>query len=1034
MAERIVYFGPFNNGKKEDLIQKSLGRLRNRKGDKFYYLLPNGELLTRYRKDFINRVGQAFEINLYTFDNIVKNILEDEIYIGINDAIKDIIIKEVICDLDFVGEITYYKDFISMEGFVQSVNGIIGEIKRSLIYPENYLKKSPQTPFFSEIGLIYKGYETYLNKHNLIDREGAYFRAIEILRNSISYFAGLDFIIIDEFYDFRPIEIAILKELCKSDIDIYINIPFDMKARLSNINETISTLKGLGFNLEYIKKEKFNFFENMGMSLFSHDAPELNYNKDLRLIKSPSIYLEFKKIFEEIKRLNINGIELKEISIVLLSDDYKDVLFEVAMEERMPISLRKENPLIEIPLIKEFLNILEVKINKIGKQSIINRLKSNYFSITDYDLKSGLEFILRGLNFNSLDELINLLDKEKNLNISMGCIEPIKELGQRIAEEINMIKEKDSIRNYNNIFMQIIDKYNLEEGIYNRYGHGKDYDLLYRDILSLEKLKETIDGMEQISLIVEEISIKSYFETLIKLFEDETILEQEENIRGIKILNPINSRGVNYDIVFITGLSQQYYPKLKENNFFINDDNHIGLKNIGLDLKNYHERLNNEAVKFASLISSCNSKLYLSFSEGMEGENISSIFLDEILGMLPGEKLYEKLNLIDIDLGYLIKDDIEKITTKEELSNYLILNRYKDLSIESKGYFSIHNQIHEEKFKSINHKMLSEFKRQKEGFNEYSGLISEYGIMEDLKEQHKGKIYSNSYLEAYGKCPYYFLLSRLLKVEEMERIFEEYKPIDIGNIYHEVLRHYYNTYKEDITNYVKGEGSFQVSDTLEYLEELVYKYGIEFGLDPTNKGNLLIIENTYDRIKEFIEADMERISDPKQRLIPHSFEVEFGGKKNFTIEIDGEEIRINGKIDRIDKLLGEEKYIIMDYKSSEYGTYNIDKMEEGISLQLPIYAMSQIDKEVVAGLYGIISKGEFQLKIGILDESKLVNKRHKGAVDAQGWTSLMDLTKFNIKDIRDSILKGDFSVNPLECSDYCLYKDICRYEKVLEVE
>lgn len=96
--------------------------------------------------------------------------------------------------------------------------------------------------------------------------------------------------------------------------------------------------------------------------------------------------------------------------------------------------------------------------------------------------------------------------------------------------------------------------------------------------------------------------------------------------------------------------------------------------------------------------------------------------------------------------------------------------------------------------------------------------------------------------------------------------------------------------------------------------------------------------------------------------------------------------------------------------------------------------MSQIDKNIVAGLYGIISKADFQIKIGILDETNQVTKRHKGALDTEGWNNLMEKTKNNIKDIKDGIIGGDFAINPLECSSYCIYKDICRCEQVLEVE
>lgn len=1034
MAERVVYLGPFNNEKKEDLTNKSIERLKKGEGNKFYYLLPNGELLTEYRRKFINQVEKSFEINLFTFDNIVKDILNNQVYLTINDATKDIIIKESIRNLDSLGKIIYYKDFISMEGFIESLNGIIGEIKRSLVYPDEYLKNSPSTPYYREIGEIYKEYESYLERFDLIDREGSYFKAIEILRNSTSYFKDLDFIIIDEFYDFRPIEIEILKELCKSDINIYINIPFDMKTPLSNVNETIITLEKLGFKLENIEKEENNLFETIGEGLFSNEVEKLDYTKDLRLIKAPSVYLELKKVFEEIKRLNKEGTKLNEISINLLSEDYKDTLIQVSEEESIEISLRKEKPLIELPLIKEFLSIIETKINNSNKSSIINRVKSNYFAISDYGLRSQLEIILRRLDFNSIEKLLENLKREQSLNMPEEYIEDFHNIILKINEELNLIPEKDSILNYNNIILNIIDKYKLPDKIYNTYSHVKDYDLLYRDLSSLEKLKEIINSIKEISLIVEEISIEDYFESIVKLCKNEFILEKDENIKGIKVLSPINARGFSHEYVFIVGMSQQYYPVLKESNFFINDDNHLNLKNIGLDLKKYNERLNNEQIKFASLIASCNKRLYLSLSEGLEGENIPSIFLDEILNLFNGEKLEEKIPTINVDLSYLIKDNIEDITTFKELSNYLIRNHYDDLSLKSKEYFGIHNRIDKEKIKRINEKIICELKRSEKGFNEYSGLIADEKIIEDLREEHKDKVYSNSYLESYSKCPYYFLLNNHLKVEETELNFKEYSPIDVGNIYHEVLRHYYIFYKEEISKSVESGQAFLIEDTLENLRELVEKYSIEFNINLKNKSGLLIMENTYDRLKEFIELDINRLSNAKEKSIPYSFEVEFGRTEDFAIDIDGEKIKLRGIIDRIDKIVDSNKFLIMDYKSSGYGADDMDKMEKGLSLQLPIYAMSQKDKNIVAGIYGIISKSEIQPKIGILDETQIISKRHKGAVDQEGWNKLMETTKKNIKSIKDKIISGDFSVNPLECSEYCIYKDICRYEQVLEVE
>lgn len=1033
MANKIVYFGPFNNDKKNELFDMALKYLKKGLGSSFYYVLPHGGLLKNYRKRLINETEKVFEINLFTFDDIVNKILKDEIYFIINEPMKDLIIKKSINSLKEKGKLDYYKDISSTEGFIEGLNYIIGEIKRSLVYPEDYLSNCPNKPYFREIGHIYNEYEKYLESLGLTDREGAYLKAISILKENLHIFEGLDFILIDEFYDFRPVEMEIIKELSKTDVDIYINIPFEMKSKIPNIEDTLSSLRELGFQIEYVNGKEKNIFEIIGYNFFHEEMEKLNYADSIRLIKSPSIYLELKKIFVEIKKHYKNGYKLENMAIVLLSDEYKETLFKVAAEEKVPINGKREIPLIQVPLVKEFLTLIETRIRGGAKQSIISRLKAHYFSLLDKNYMDAIEFILRKMNFTNLDDLKRIINQERALNISLAYMEHITELVERLNDELKLILDMDSVENYNRIFSNIIKGYDLKGLIYNRYKRDKNYQLLHRDIQALEKLLEVIEDMKGLALIEDRINIKDYFDALLKAISHENILEDDSNIRGVKILNPISSRGFTHEILFITGLSSNYYPVLKESNFFINDMNYSYLKEIGLDYKNYNHRLNNEVIKFASLIGSCKEILYLSLSEGTEEDSIFSIFLDEILNMFKGEKIEEKVQTINLGLDYQIKNNIENITTFNELSNYLILN-LDNLKEDIKPYYIFHNGKLKDKFKIINEKNYCEYMRACLDYNEYNGLISDDSIIKDLEEMHLNKVYSNTYLEAYSKCPYYFLLSKILQVDEMERYFQEYRPIDIGTLYHEVLKEYYYKYKRDLEDHVLDKKPFHVEETLDNLKELITKYALQLGFDLENKLNQLIMDNIYNRLIKFIERDIERISNPKEKLIPFAFEVEFGRENDFSIEIDGVDVKFTGKIDRIDKVLGEDKYIIMDYKSSPYGVYDIDKILQGLSLQLPIYALSQRDKNIVAGVYGVISQQKFDVKLGILDETSQISKRHKGAISKEDWDMLMEETKANIKKIIEGILNGDFSVNPLECSPFCIYKDICRYEKVLEVQ
>ncbi len=201
------------------------------------------------------------------------------------------------------------------------------------------------------------------------------------------------------------------------------------------------------------------------------------------------------------------------------------------------------------------------------------------------------------------------------------------------------------------------------------------------------------------------------------------------------------------------------------------------------------------------------------------------------------------------------------------------------------------------------------------------------------------------------------------------------------------------------------------------------------GLKSNSSKDILIIDIALNRLTDFLEKDVDRII--KDKMIPYEFETDFGIKEPFYIEVKDFKIPMNGRIDRIDKSLLDNKYMAIDYKSSSYGLRDLGHMASGLSLQLPVYILSQEDKDMVAGAYSIISNGDTKIGIGL---DPFIKGRSKGILSEDEWNQLMDKVRVNIYNIISDIDKGNFKVSPLECSSYCIYKDICRYEDIVEVE
>lgn len=1017
-----MFLGPYNNGVKEKLHDLSLQYLKENKGDRFYYLLPNRELLNHYRNKFTDELGASFELNFLTFDDIVTNIMEDNILKIADDTIKKIIMRKILKKLSDESKLSYYKNFTDYKGFVESCIYIIGRIKRSLVTPEEYLSKCGDSPYYKEVGIIYKEYERELKDNGFQDKDSLYLETIDLLKNHKNILKKLDFIIIDEFYDFRPIELEIINLIKDLDINIYINIPYNIKAKNIRLKETISNLDKLGFQIEKISENEFNEFENLGNILFHDGHAQVEAN--IELIKASSMELEIKKILKTIKNnYSYNSVDLKENCLCVFNNDYSNMILKVAEEEKLPISMDYTVSLKNLPLTKEILSLIEFNLYSGDKEILLSRVKSAYLSLCHDSIKDSLEYVLRKSKFNNLDDLYKKITEEKEMDIGEKYREDILQVLDHLKEETCILDGKTTLKDFNIKLLELLEDYKLENNIINRYEANGDFKLLQRDLANLKAIKEILENMEATDFLEDDIDLEEYLMILMDYFQDESIIESRGNSKGVKVITIDNIRGIQYKNVFIPGLTQRVYPNLMSNNYFFSDDNYFSLKDIGIDVKSYKNRLDNEILKFVSLISSSTEKIYITCNLESEGDEnpLYSIFLDEILHKLPGEKEEDKLQVTNIGLDFLFDNEIQDITSHREFSLKIYNDYYK--SKVDLPQLQYHNSLFSEKTQQVNLQLESTIRRSSRGFDNYSGLLEGDFSKEYMIEQLKNKSFSVSFLENYSICPYAFLLNYIFNIEELERERQDYNPMDSGTIYHEVLRLYYENFRDELNNIDK----FKVSDTFDFLKETILREALKLGYEARTSNELLLIEDMYNKLKDFIEYDIKRLRDNPD-IKPWAFEEWF----SMDFKTNENSIEIRGIIDRIDK--ENDKYLIIDYKSSAYGKRSVKDIENKISLQLPIYIMSQKDKDIVGGFYSIIKKPEFYTCMGLLGESNLVNKRQAGAMDIESWERILTNTELTINHIVKSIYQADFSVNPRECSPYCIYKDICRYDKVQEVE
>lgn len=292
--------------------------------------------------------------------------------------------------------------------------------------------------------------------------------------------------------------------------------------------------------------------------------------------------------------------------------------------------------------------------------------------------------------------------------------------------------------------------------------------------------------------------------------------------------------------------------------------------------------------------------------------------------------------------------------------------------------------------------------------------------------------YSN--INTYYKCPFKFYMSDILHIKEYQSLFEAF----VGSLFHHCL-------ELCLSN---GSNIDQVYDS--YIEEN-YK-------NPTNKEKYFL-SILKDEIKAIIPLIREQHT--------HSKANKESNETMIVHDCDGLiKYRLKGIVDKI--FFYEDEAIIIDYKTNN-STIDLNKMEFGMDIQLPIYLyLLNIKKPniKIVGLYlqhiltnnkkmdAKLSEEELRKKnlrlCGLtLDDSikdfddtyesstiieslkvkdgKITGKNVLSEEDSRKLTNLIEDL---INNCLNNVVNGNFIVNPLildkkSSCDYCEYKDVC---------
>ncbi len=283
-------------------------------------------------------------------------------------------------------------------------------------------------------------------------------------------------------------------------------------------------------------------------------------------------------------------------------------------------------------------------------------------------------------------------------------------------------------------------------------------------------------------------------------------------------------------------------------------------------------------------------------------------------------------------------------------------------------------------------------------------------------------------LEYFGDCPQKFLLSAILRVDEVEDPDHEIQ-IDArqkGTIDHTILEKFYRSLSNDDLSAREAGPVPHLTDSIaRRLHELIDE---EFDLHeagyPAANPAIRTIERaaTHRTLASFVAHDLRGLADSGFR--PRWFEYSFGKSRHdpdstvpgVTLSYGGAELTLGGKVDRIDYRERDRRYRILDYKSNTaFYMKGIDKkIASGHALQLPLYALA------IAKLFDLSDE---QIEAAILPMNP---KRHGQSGFSFQLADVREAVDGNLAVFVGAILEAQFPALPGEGCRFCVAASWCR--------
>ena len=998
--------------------------------DKDFTHNNNGAMLIASSRSLVQN-ARLRGINAANFDYLANEVLR---FCGLHRARKisrrtqELILGDILDRLLRRGTLTYFAELVSKKGFLHAVTVLMDQIGSCGVTPEEL-----ETAFShwdgrslfcrrkdAEVSVIYREYLSYLIKNDLFDVQGLYRIAAEglsaIKNRPCSFFCKT--LYFTGFYQFDALQLEIIRQLSRF-LDVWVALPYEA-GRPELYGATEYTYGAL---MEYAVEEHpalpvpirrtaslchiVQNLRNPGrMNVPADDGVEIWQMADKRS--------EVRSVLREIKgQIRDHAVRPDEIAVVLRRMDEYSGIRALCDEYGIPVQMDAGASLSSNPLFRYVLSLLQL-VSLHGREKAEACIRFLSLPLQRFAVGLRIETVLQvaGKRYYT--------DYEAFMKCLFETAEDIPVELHSLWQEIEQIPYEATVDEYCKRLTDILASLSLLRKMGSQYRCGAITLKEFKNIAcALELINEILKMLPQDysagGFAEKTVSCTDFSEIMAETAEGKTISLSPENGEGIAVLSAVNLEDVTFRQVYILGLQENRFPFLKNENWIYDDRERNELASLGIALPCSADGYKEDIHFFANACAAAQERLVLTFST--EDDQIASPYINEIKSLFTELKIQQKTAV----------PKLEESLSKQELELGLVRNGAEDrlgeitdlLLVEAGG--SDRKRI-----------------RNEETWN---GKLKEPSLIEDVSK-NIGNRFSASGLEDFRKCPFRFLVRYGWRQQEAENAEEDISPMQRGDILHVVLERFINLHLNEQLAACRWD---VLQDELEMVFSAVCREMEEKGILYAGDFWRLDREQLRLMLQRWLKQEIEYSA--KGSFVPVYTEKEFGRKNAVGVSVglnSGEQIFLNGKIDRIDK--AGNVYYITDYKSGDApgqsGFLDSD-------LQMPLYILAA--EEIIAkpDEATVIGGGYYSLKEGARKNSFLFSDAHNRAkqIPWRTWSEKKDKdgTRHVFTDaealrkefhemldgMMERIKAGRFVPTPYkECAKFCPAAGICRYTAV----